>query len=148
MRARSNVAVTLSMAVMLWSRATGVALPQEGASPADRDAVLQRVGDYLDRYEQDLTAIAQAHAVSLSLVRPVVLGWILVEVREKGVVPTSARTLAITEALKHDPRILATSPERTVHAHFAPNDPLLNRMWHLEAIGAQASWDITPPPVH
>jgi hypothetical protein len=56
MRARSNVAVTLSMAVMLWSRAAGSALPQDAASP-DRDAVLQRVGDYLDRYEQDLTAI-------------------------------------------------------------------------------------------
>jgi hypothetical protein len=57
MRARANVAVTLSMAVVLWSRATSLAVPQDAARQPDLDTVLQRVGDYLARYEQDLTAI-------------------------------------------------------------------------------------------
>jgi hypothetical protein len=57
MRACANVAVTLSMAVVLWGRAAGVAAPQDTAPPPDRDAVLQRVGDYLAGYEQDLTAV-------------------------------------------------------------------------------------------
>jgi hypothetical protein len=47
----------LSMAVMPWCLAAGVALPQDAARQPDLDAVLQRVGEYLDRYEQDLTAI-------------------------------------------------------------------------------------------
>jgi hypothetical protein len=57
MRARASAAVMLSSAVMLWSRAVGIAVPQDGASLPDRDAVLQRVGDYLAGYEQDLTAV-------------------------------------------------------------------------------------------
>jgi hypothetical protein len=57
MRARASAAVMLSMAVMLWSRAAGVARPRQDASSLDRDTVLQRVGDYLAGYEQDLTAV-------------------------------------------------------------------------------------------
>jgi hypothetical protein len=57
MRARASAAVMLSMAVVLWLRAAGAAVSQDAAPPPDRDGVLQRVGDYLARYEQDLTAV-------------------------------------------------------------------------------------------
>jgi serine protease len=43
--------------------------------------------------------------------------------------------------LRSDPRVEAAEPLARVRASFTANDPLLEKQWHMERIGAMRAWD-------
>lgn len=91
-------------------------------------------------------AIEERTGVALELVRPSLLGWGLYDVRDVTLPkarPSEARTLVLVERLAGDPAVAAASDDRWYRTQALPSDPAVADMWHLEAIGAYAAWDIT-----
>ncbi|HEY4220897.1 MAG TPA: S8 family serine peptidase, partial [Myxococcota bacterium] len=92
-----------------------------------------------------LKAVSARTGVDLELIRPVALGFALVEVRNHGdkLIPSEVDTLALLDRLARDVEVKAVSADKWMHALRTPNDPGFPQMWHLQLIGAEAAWDIT-----
>ncbi len=105
---------------------------------------LPRASDTAAR--EALPKLAGRHDVTLSLVRPVVLGWALVEIRDAAWpkrIPGEAETEALVARLQGDDALDAVSPEHWWRKLAVPNDPGIGQMWHFDAIGAERAWDVT-----
>jgi serine protease len=92
---------------------------------------------------KDLGARTDTH---LEVVRALVLGWVLVEVRDRNDVtrmPSERETFAMIERLAGDRMVSAAAADHWYTKLMLPNDPGINQMWHLEAIGAPSAWDVT-----
>jgi serine protease len=59
---------------------------------------------------------------------------------EVAVVPVSDE-LAFLERLDRDPRVEHAEPMAVLRASFVPNDPLYEKQWHLQRVGAEAAWE-------
>jgi serine protease len=92
-----------------------------------------------------LKNLAARTNVDLELVRPVVFGWALVEVRFPGDarIPTESETLALVEDLAADQAIEHAQEQKWLRPLLVPNDPGYIQMWHLQMIGADEAWDLT-----
>jgi serine protease len=93
-----------------------------------------------------LARLGKRHGVEIELVRAVVLGWALIEVRDAGApkdMPGEEETLLLLERLASDPIVEGVSPEHWWRPLATPNDPGLPQMWHFDAIRAQQAWDVT-----
>ena len=90
-----------------------------------------------------LKALAEQAHVDVTLIRPIALGWALVEVRRPGddAIPTEAATLDLIARLA--PHVKAAGPDKWMRALRVPNDPGLAQMWHFDIIHAQQAWDVT-----
>lgn len=102
-----------------------------------------------------------ADGLALELVRPLVLGWGLFEIRalspeqqaawaddpqmplDKLAVPSEAETEVLIAQLNAHEGIADASPDHWYRRYAVPNDPGMGQMWHLTDIGAAAAWDIT-----
>lgn len=83
--------------------------------------------------------------VDLKLIRPTLLGWAYVELREGGgaSLPDEPETLKLLARLAADPAVAAVGPNTWYRTLTVPNDPYYGFMWHLESIEAEAAWDYT-----
>lgn len=92
-----------------------------------------------------LSDLGKRRAVELTLVRSMVLGWALVEIRDPAQrrMPSESETEALIERLAGDVAVEAVAADHWWKTLALPNDPGLAQMWHLEAIGAPAAWDVT-----
>ncbi len=105
-----------------------------------------------------LAGIERRQQVRLSLVRPSLFGWVLVDVRDAqdgvdadgnkdvvhaDVLPTEKQTTDLLARLARDPAMDVVSPEKWMRPLRTPNDPSLAQMWHLDQIGAKQAWDRT-----
>jgi len=59
---------------------------------------------------------------------------------EVAVVPVSDE-LAFLERLDRDPRVEHAEPMAVLRASFVPNDPLYEKQWHLQRVGAESAWE-------
>jgi serine protease len=81
---------------------------------------------------------------SLRLKREVVLGWLLLEsdsLTDEG--EDEDATLRLVERAKGQKGVAATAAVWVWRALATPGDPFFEFMWHLDAIGSRAAWDIT-----
>lgn len=94
---------------------------------------------------KELSAIEARTGVRLELVRPSLLGWGLFEVRAAGVEerPSEALTRTLLRTLADDPAVADASEDRWYRTFALPNDPGVDDMWHLDASGVPAAWDVT-----
>jgi serine protease len=95
-----------------------------------------------------LLAVQDRSGVALELVRPLQLGWGLYEVRDLAAADLKARpdedaTMSLIEVLRDDEGVEAVTADRWYRTLLTPDDPGLGDMWHLDAIGASAAWDMT-----
>jgi serine protease len=94
-----------------------------------------------------LKGLSSRSGVVVTLIRPVVLGWAFVQVRDgnaaTGRVPTESETLALLERLRSDEAVSAVSEDKWMRPLLTPDDPGLGQMWHFDIIGAESAWDIT-----
>jgi serine protease len=59
---------------------------------------------------------------------------------EVAVVPLSDE-LGFLERLDRDPRVVHAEPMAVLRASFVPNDPLYEKQWHLQRVGAESAWE-------
>jgi serine protease len=59
---------------------------------------------------------------------------------EVAVVPVSDE-LAFLERLDRDPRVEHAEPMAVLRASFVHNDPLYEKQWHLQRVGAESAWE-------
>jgi serine protease len=85
-------------------------------------------------------ALSKELGVPLTFRRQLVLGWVLL--RADGVDDEDA-TLRLVERAKKAAGVRGAAAEWVMRALATPGDPLFQFMWHLDAIGARAAWDIT-----
>lgn len=107
---------------------------------------LQSEGARGDAARKALLAVEERTGVLLAFVRPSLLGWALYDVRDPAAPkdrPNEHVTLSLVERLAADPGVAAASDDRWYRIFALPNDPGVDDMWHLEAIGAGAAWDLT-----
>jgi serine protease len=91
-----------------------------------------------------LKDLATRTGVDVRLVRPSVLGWLLVEVAVPGAGrPNEATTLQLVERLAADPAVDAVSDNKWMRALAVANDEFRANMWNLDIIGANSAWDVT-----
>jgi len=76
----------------------------------------------------------------LRLEREVVLGWLLLEVSGAD---DEATTLRLVEKAEGQKGVAAAAAVWVWRALATPGDPFFEFMWHLDAIGSRAAWDIT-----
>jgi serine protease len=48
---------------------------------------------------------------------------------------------ALLERLARDPRVEHAEPMAVLRASFVPNDPLYEKQWHLQRVGAESAWE-------
>ncbi|MDP2340673.1 MAG: S8 family serine peptidase [Deltaproteobacteria bacterium] len=90
-----------------------------------------------------LKDLSARSGLTVTLVRPSVLGWLIVEVREGAGVPDEARTLEMIEVLGKDAAVAAVSENKWMRAFATANDPGRGQEWHLDVIGINEAWDVT-----
>jgi serine protease len=59
---------------------------------------------------------------------------------EVAMVPV-AEEPALLERLARDPRIENAEPMEVLRASFVPNDPLYEKQWHMQRVGAESAWE-------
>lgn len=109
-----------------------------------RRLTLVREGDEAAR--RALLDLEKRAGVRMTLVRPLLLGWGLYDVRDVVATekrPTEEETARLIEVLRDDEAIADITEERWYRALRTPNDPGYDAMWHLDSIGAEAAWDMT-----
>jgi serine protease len=60
---------------------------------------------------------------------------------EVALVSTEAAEAALLERLSHDPRVDVAERMEVMRASFVPNDPLYEKQWHLQRVGAETAWE-------
>lgn len=123
-------------------RVPGVGLLKLKGIDAHR-LVVARQGDPAAGALKELSART---GVEVELIRPIVLGWAFVEIRDERTpkaIPDEGQTLALLDRLAADPLVEAVSDDKWLRPLATPNDPGLGQMWHFDIIGAQAAWDLT-----
>jgi serine protease len=50
---------------------------------------------------------------------------------------------ALLERLSHDPRVELAEPMEILRSSFVPNDPMYDKQWHLQRVGAETAWEYT-----
>jgi serine protease len=48
---------------------------------------------------------------------------------------------ALLERLGRDPRVESAEPMEVLRASFVPNDPLYEKQWHMQRVGAETAWE-------
>jgi serine protease len=48
---------------------------------------------------------------------------------------------SLIDRLSHDPRVQFAEPMEVLRASFVPNDPMYDRQWHLQRVGAETAWE-------
>lgn len=98
-----------------------------------------------ERLERILDEIGARTGYSLTLLRPMNFGWGLYAVRHREDPRRldEEETLAALVALGRDPAVAGASEDRVYRALRTPNDPGMPQMWHLDAMGSRAAWDIS-----
>ncbi|MEW5847249.1 MAG: S8 family serine peptidase [Myxococcota bacterium] len=84
--------------------------------------------------------------VRITPVRPLQLGWGLYQVADALApqkIVDEAETMRLITVLRADATVEGAVEDRWYRPLATPNDPGFSQMWHLNAIGATASWDIT-----
>ena len=124
------------------SRVPGLAVLKLYEMPARRLAWPRADDDRAQRALKDLSA--RTH-VDVSLVRPTLFGWALVQVRDARTrkAPDEPQTLALIERLRADTAVEAVVDNRWLRPLTTPNDPGFSDMWHLSEINAESAWDVT-----
>jgi serine protease len=61
---------------------------------------------------------------------------------EVAIVPMADET-ALLERLSRDPRVLVAEPMEVLRSSFVPNDPMYDKQWHLQRVGAETAWEYT-----
>jgi subtilisin family serine protease len=116
--------------------------PSEGA---DREAnvllvkldVHAEAKDQRHSAQQIIASWAASKSFKLSLRRPSVLGWYLVDVADDDVE-------AAVEALRGEPQVVAVQPVYRDHAlATVPNDEFVDQLWGFGAIDVFEAWDTT-----
>ncbi len=59
---------------------------------------------------------------------------------EVALVP-AAEESALLDRLARDPRVEHAEPMAVLRASFVPNDPLYEKQWHLQRVGAESAWE-------
>ncbi len=93
-----------------------------------------------------LKELGERNGMRIEMVRALVLGWALVEVRaadDETRMPSERKTVDMIARLALDAHVEAAAADHWYQKLTLPNDPGINQMWHLEAIGAPSAWDIT-----
>ena len=106
---------------------------------------------FVDRGDRDdddearlaLKNLAARTGLRLQLVRQVVLGWMLVDVRRVGDsnVPDEADTLTLIARLADDDAVAHAQEERWARPLFAINDFHQAAMWPLDVARIRTAWD-------
>jgi serine protease len=109
---------------------------------------LHAFGPTAAKAEKTMVAIADRTGLELELVRPLVLGWGLFDIKDRGATDPKARltedeTFALLDVLRADRDVTGVTADRWYRPLLSPDDPSLGDMWHLDAIGATAAWDMT-----
>ena len=85
-------------------------------------------------------ALAERLGVTLRIERELLLGWLLLDVEG---VDDEAATLSLVERAEKSPGVAAAAAEWVWRPFATPGDPFFQFMWHLDAIGARAAWDLS-----
>ncbi len=85
-------------------------------------------------------ALGRRLGVTLSVERELVFGWL--KLSAAGV-DDEAETLRLVDRAAKVPGVRAAAAEWVWRPFATPGDPFFEFMWHLDAIGARAAWDIT-----
>ncbi len=59
---------------------------------------------------------------------------------EVAIVPV-AEEAALLDRLSHDARVEFAEPMEVLRASFVPNDPMYEKQWHLQRVGAETAWE-------
>jgi subtilisin family serine protease len=84
--------------------------------------------------------LSKALGRHLVVKRAVVLDWLLLEDRT---ITGEAETLDLVAAAQRHKGVAGAAAVWVWRALATPQDPLFEYMWHLDAIGSRAAWDIT-----
>lgn len=104
----------------------GQLLVKPAMTPKDPAAFARELGKALGR--------------PLRLEREVVLGWLLLE---DDTIGDEATTLRLVDKAEKQKGIAAAAAVWVWRTLATPGDPFFEFMWHLDAIGSRAAWDIT-----
>lgn len=110
---------------------TAARLPPSMRNPGSQDTVLD--------------GIQKRTGTTLSLIRPLILGWGLYWAgsAKHDDAANEDETEVIASKLAHDQAVAGVTLNRWYRPLRVPTDPGYDVMWHLDAIGAAAAWDIT-----
>ena len=135
------------MAVALWAGAAGAA-PVKGLLPGQRLAAGRFVVKPADKavlaslssQQAFATSLSRATGVPFTVVRPLALGWLYLDV---DTMTSEDDTEAMARRLKAIDGVAAATVDHVWRQQRVPNDPLLEFMWHTEAMNLPAAWDVT-----
>jgi serine protease len=48
---------------------------------------------------------------------------------------------SLLDRLSHDPRVEYAEPMEVLRSSFVPNDPMYEKQWHLQRVGAETAWE-------
>ena len=85
-------------------------------------------------------ALSRRVGIDLRIERELVLGWLLLDAAG---VDSEQQTLQLVDRIAKMPGIAGAAAEWVWRPFAVPNDSFFEFMWHLDAIGARASWDVT-----
>jgi serine protease len=60
---------------------------------------------------------------------------------EVALVGTGEEESSLLDRLEHDPRVEHAERMEVMRAYFVPNDPLYDKQWHLQRVGAESAWE-------
>ena len=149
---QKNIALT-ALAIVIASTSlfttTAVAAPLTKITPQMRVApgrFVVKVADpksvnaSLASQRAFVAQLAAKTGVAFTLSRPLVLGWLYLDVAD---LVDEERTIKLAASLKGIAGVVVAEPDWIARELRLPNDPLLNFMWHVEAMRLPAAWDIT-----
>jgi len=89
-------------------------------------------------------ALGRELGVELQAVRPLALGWLMVRAPSlEGPDVDDEATAALARQAKQSSSIAGATPDLVKQAKRLPDDPLVDFMWAIDAMGLAAAWDIT-----
>lgn len=98
-----------------------------------------------DAIENVLRDIQEEHGITLTLIRPALLGWGLFQIEETGAQESAdeRKTLSLIEALRDADQVRDATANRWYRRYANANDPGYSDMWHLQSIGVSSAWDVS-----